>query len=171
MCESWLRKSRYFRICNIHWYMLNSMLQALRQFLFTRSLTRLAEKSDAFASFAFSVASGRGHRKTKLCEGLDLGRRSHALPGSCVSSSLPPAFLVLAREVTGRWTELEVGWSMTRFRVPVTDEWAADRVNGDYKVATQTSGWVICTSSLQEQVGVPGKAGEILFGGGNFFFF
>lgn len=82
--------------------MLNPTLQVLGQFLFITSLIRLRQKIDASASLTFSVASGSGHRETKLCEGLDLGQQSCALPGTCVSPSLAPSFLVPARDVSRR---------------------------------------------------------------------
>lgn len=46
--------------------MLNPMLQFLSLFLFIMSMIRLAQKIIASVSFTFSVASGSGHRETKL---------------------------------------------------------------------------------------------------------
>ena len=46
--------------------MLKLMLQFLSLFLFIRSMIRLTQKINASASFAFSIASGSGHREARL---------------------------------------------------------------------------------------------------------
>lgn len=46
--------------------MLNPMLQFLSRFLFVKSMIRPTQKISASASVTFSVASGSGHRETKL---------------------------------------------------------------------------------------------------------
>lgn len=61
-------------------------------------MIKLTQKINASASFTFSVASGGGHRETKL-ERLGLGQQSHTLPEDCMSPSLAPSLLVAASDV------------------------------------------------------------------------